>query len=398
METIQKWLDYDFSAGSVAALRKWTLAGTIFLVVFGVYDLLFDTGSGFYHQLSGWLSRHENPLAAFISDAHLPVLVWVLFAVLAVYISAFSLITFFLTEKRYGAPTFHRIFITHLLSNVVSTLLTLIFFSLIGVAAWLCGFDFSAGYDGIGHLYQLLSGAISHQVPTLTILPYPLALLLGMIMGGLPGYLAHWLGHQSRLVWYLNHRCHHTAEVMHPAGIGPFMFLPELFSNIPSALLGAVCSKLFYYEPLLADTFLLGFLNILIEKFNHSTAGYDIAFGFKPVRWLSAYFGGGVYHYMHHSAVPGHEVVNIGGGPFLFWDRVFGTYCAPTPEAPPVGLTGQPPIRLSPLAIVLSGWQQLWYEWQHNRDWRIRWRILFGGIYYKPPVTKDFLIVGEKQF
>jgi hypothetical protein len=35
------------------------------------------------------------------------------------------------------------------------------------------------------------------------------------------------------------------------------MFLPELFSNIPTALLSAAITKLFYYEPLLFETIFL---------------------------------------------------------------------------------------------------------------------------------------------
>jgi sterol desaturase/sphingolipid hydroxylase (fatty acid hydroxylase superfamily) len=174
------------------------------------------------------------------------------------------------------------------------------------------------------------------------------------------------------------------------------MFLPEFFSNLPSALLGAVCTKLFSYEPLIFDTIFLSFISILIEKFNHSTVFYDFAYSFKPVRWLSAYFGGGVYHYVHHSAAPGDEVVNVGGGPFLFWDRVFGTYRIPPAEKPPVGLTNNPEIRLNPFAIVISGWQQIGYELRMNKDWLTRFKIIFGDIYYKPPVTKDFLILGYK--
>jgi sterol desaturase/sphingolipid hydroxylase (fatty acid hydroxylase superfamily) len=253
------------------------------------------------------------------------------------------------------------------------------------------GFTFEDGKQLISQGYTKLSDFMKLHIPTITILPYPIALMLGIVMGALPGYFSHWLAHKSRFVWYLNHRCHHTAEIMHPAGVGVFFFLPEFFSNIPMALVAAAFTKLFYYEPLIAETVFLAMLYVVTEKFNHTSVFYTFAYRFKPLRWLSAYYGNGVYHYMHHTAKPGDEIVNVGGTPFLIWDRVFGTYRTPTPEKPAVGLTNQPRIKLSPFAIVLSGWQQMGYELWHNKSWRVRFKIIFGDIYYMPPVTKDYL-------
>jgi len=94
---------------------------------------------------------------------------------------------------------------------------------------------------------------------------------------------------------------------------------------------------------------------------------------------------------VHHSALPGDDAVNLSSGGFCIWDFVFGTFRTPYKERPPVGLTNNPSIRLNPLSLLLSGWQQLFYEWKHNKNWRIRLKIIFGDIWYKPPVTKDFL-------
>ncbi|MFN8321580.1 MAG: sterol desaturase family protein [Chitinophagales bacterium] len=386
-------LDYDFAKSSLRAIQIWSIAAITFLFIFGYYDLLFDTGSGLYHHLTTLIAEQKNPFQHYISAQQFKTYSYAAFALLVIYISGFAVISFFISVREHGKEKFYPIFLAHLLSNVVSTALTLSFFALLGLAAYVSGFTFNDGYDLIQHAYNGMSEFIKQYIPTITVLPYPLALLAGVIFGALPGYLSHWLGHQSRFVWYMNHRCHHTAEIMHPAGIGPFMFLPELFSNIPSALLGAVCTKLFYYEPLIFETVFLSFIGIVTEKFNHSSAFYDFAYSFKPLRWISAYFGNGTYHYMHHSALPGDEVVNIGSGPFLFWDRVFKTYRTPTIIKPPVGLTNCPTIKLSPFAIVLSGWQQIGYELRMNKDWLTRMKIIFGDIYYKPPVTKDFLIL-----
>jgi hypothetical protein len=115
------------------------------------------------------------------------------------------------------------------------------------------------------------------------------------------------------------------------------------------------------------------------------------------IRNITRLFGDlGVYHLVHHSAKPQDQTINLGGTPFMFWDRLFGTYRKPYAETPPVGLTNQPPIRWSPFRIIYSGIAQLIYEWKMNKDLLTRFKIIFGGIYYKPPVTKDFLVLKLK--
>ncbi len=139
-------------------------------------------------------------------------------------------------------------------------------------------------------------------------------------------------------------------------------------------------------------------LSHTVEAFNHSIVHYDFALRNPIIRNMSRIFGEfGVYHLMHHSAKPEDHTINLSGAPFCFWDRVFGTYRKPYDTAPPLGLTNQPDIIMNPLRITFSGIAQLWYEWKHNKDWSIRFKIIFGSIWYKPPVTKDFLVIGEKR-
>ena len=106
--------------------------------------------------------------------------------------------------------------------------------------------------------------------------------------------------------------------------------------------------------------------------------------------FLASFNGNGNYHYMHHSALPGHEVINVAGSCFYFWDRVFGTYVEPTKEIPPVGLTGSPELHMNPIRLALSGMTQIAYELKNNKDWRTRLKILVGDSDYFPPVSKDF--------
>jgi sterol desaturase/sphingolipid hydroxylase (fatty acid hydroxylase superfamily) len=383
--------NFDFAKADYKWVKPWVMLGVVFLFAFGWFDVTMDTGSALYHQLMQRVAKGDNPFATLITQDTFVQLSYAVLFILGFYITVFSVWSYIASQREYSKEKFSRIFIAHLLSNAVAMLVTLLFFSLLGLIAWAMGFTFEEGKQLISQGYTRLSEWMKLYIPTITLLPYPVALLLGVVMGALPGYFSHWLAHKSRFVWLMNHRCHHTAEIMHPAGVGAFMFLPELFSNIPTALLSAAITKLFYYEPLLFETIFLAVFYVLTEKFNHSTVFYDIAYRFRPLRWLSAYYGNGVYHYMHHTAIPGDEIVNVGGSPFLVWDRVFGTYRTPTAQKPPVGLTNQPTIKLNPFAIVLSGWQQIAYELWQNSSWRVRLKIIFGDIYYIPPVSKDFL-------
>ena len=391
LQKLKALWNFDFGSVEYRQIQPWVFLGMLFLFVFGWFDITMDTGSGLHQWINKELEQGHNPLKELLSNTQFVIFAQGLLLLLGIYITVFAVWSYFGSVRRYGKEKFAPIFIAHLLSNAFAMLLMAFVLIAIGLAAWAMGFTYMDGQNFISHSYQFLSNFVKEKVPTLIELPYLLALVLGLIMGSLPGYFGHWLAHQSRFVWLLNHRCHHTAELMHPAGIGPFFFFPEFFSNVPTAILSAVASKLFYYEPLVWESLGLAALHIFTEKFNHSTYFYDFAYRFKPVWWLSAYFGNGTFHYLHHSAIPGEETINLGGAPFLVWDRVFGTYRLPTAEKPPVGLTDQPPIKLSPFAIILSGWQQMAYELKHNKAWLTRFKIVFGDIYYMPPVSKDFL-------
>lgn len=130
------------------------------------------------------------------------------------------------------------------------------------------------------------------------------------------------------------------------------------------------------------------------EIFNHSIVHYNFAYNNFFVRNFSRLFGGhGVYHLVHHSAFEQDQNVNLGGGPLMIWDRLFGTYRKPYETAPPVGLTNMPEMKLNPFRIVLSGVAQMAYELNMNKNWMTRLKIVFGGVYYTPPISKDFLII-----
>ncbi|MBK7148632.1 MAG: sterol desaturase family protein [Bacteroidetes bacterium] len=300
--------------------------------------------------------------------------------------------SYYLSQQQLGADGFESLFwsgtTSFLVAAISSTLLLALWAGLarlLGVGVEWQGNPFSYSIAGI-------KSGVNAWVPTLwEVRSYWVALVFTVFLKELPGYVVHWLSHRSRLLWLVTHRSHHLWEYLYPTANAP-AFSFDFLLSLPSALVGVVVSKLIYTEPLVMEMILWHLAGYTFEIFNHSLAHYSFAFRNPIVRNAGRLFGGqGVYHLVHHSAYPQDQNVNFGGAPFLFWDRLFGTYRTPYASTPPVGLTHQPPIRHNPFRIIYNGLAQLFYEWKMNPDWRTRFCILFGGVYYQPPVTKDFL-------
>ncbi|MBK7184068.1 MAG: sterol desaturase family protein [Bacteroidetes bacterium] len=132
----------------------------------------------------------------------------------------------------------------------------------------------------------------------------------------------------------------------------------------------------------------------ILEISNHASTFYQPIKNNLVLNFISKIFVTGPYHVLHHSSYEEHAMANLGGN-IGIWDFVFGTYCELPEQVPPFGLTNQPALELSAMAIVFGGLQQLFYELKHNKDFKTRFNIIFGGIYYKPPITKDFLMIAD---
>ncbi len=237
-----------------------------------------------------------------------------------------------------------------------------------------------------------LVGWIEANVPTLIELPaLPWALLLSWTVYSFTGYFLHWLGHVSRFLWHVCHAPHHMPEFLHPLG-APLAFGFDFFLWLPKLVCTLVLTRLFASEPLWFEAGAVALVAYNLEIFNHATVHYDFCRRHRAVHFLAALFGGhGAYHYVHHSSAREHQTANLGGGLFLLWDRVFGTFVEPPLACPAVGLTGQPPLYRNPLRVVFGGVARIVYEWRANPDWRTRWLILFGPIDYMPPRTIDYV-------
>jgi sterol desaturase/sphingolipid hydroxylase (fatty acid hydroxylase superfamily) len=298
---------------------------------------------------------------------------------------------FTLYPKNRGKPYPLRKFFTFFLLNAVDVFLLYGMLMLCGAIAWLWFGKFHSGFD-IVRAMTIFSKSIVDRVPTLVVLPYPLPLFASMIVVDFFYYWFHRWGHTNRLWWLLWHRPHHmTDELVIPCTQPVFAAAPLfLLIAVPFQIGVGVLAKLFGHDTMVLESLILGVISATFAIYAHTSAYYEWFGKQKILMFLASFNGNGNYHYMHHSAIPGHEVINVSGGCFYFWDRVFGTYVKPTKEIPPVGLTGSPELYMNPLRLGLSGMAQIAYELKHNKAFKTRLKILFGSSEYFPPVSKDF--------
>ena len=290
-----------------------------------------------------------------------------------------------------GLP--RRQIVSFFLLTAVVSLMLYVGLAIAGAVSAAMGYDFFSGFSLVRH-YTIWSRAVVARVPTLVHLPYPLPLLASIALVDLFQYWFHRLGHTWRPFWLLWHRPHHMPPYLTIPTTQPVFAAFPLFVlvSVPFQIGVGVCAKLFYSESMIAEALLVRMIGQIALIGSHNTALYGTFWRSRPLRVLSAFFGEGPYHYMHHSALPGHSLINIGGPLFMLWDRVFGTYVAPTATPPPVGLGGSPRLHLNPLRLGLAGLLQLGYELRHNRGIITRLRVLFGSSNFVPAQTKDYAL------
>jgi len=385
---ISKLWRFDFSQFSY---KHFKYLVPVLMLGFGLYDTFLDTGQRFVNMSIKLLKDSGYYLNnSLLQDSELSYFFWTLIVFLCVYVTLFAFFCLKESIKNKGKKPFLSIFFPHFLTNIVDILFSSLLIYAIAVIAYVFTGQFNTDINLFEGLEQQLTSFYNNTIPTIVEMPYIVALFCTIVFMDLPLYILHWLTHKSRLLWYMVHRSHHTPEIMHPMGTGP-VFGFNVLLKLPRFLVTLAVSKFIYSEPLFFELLIYYYFNVLTEKFSHATPFYDFAFRNKLVRFLSAFYGHGVYHYLHHSAVEGEENINLAGAFFNFWDRVFGTYVKPRKEKPPVGLTNQPIILLNPFVLYFGGLMTIIYELKNN-SLRYWFKILFGTVDYKPPKTKDYLI------
>lgn len=322
-------------------------------------------------------------------------ILWLLLISMPIWNLAIEFTNLYWNGKKFGKKKHAAIYVSHFLINVLLAVVAFVFLScFVQIVYAITGEELL--YKNVVVDISAAYAAFTANIPTLVELPRPLVFVVVVLAIDLPIYVFHRLIHESRFLWYICHRSHHTPEILNPIGAGPVFGFNFLFLRFPMFLFALVLSKLMYVEPVLFELTIYLYLRVLLEKLNHCSSFYQICRENRFIYFLSSIVGCGTFHYTHHSAVKGQEAINLANELFCFWDRVFGTYVTPPLKKPPIGLTDQPDIKLNPFVLLFSGWQTIIYELAHNpaRDWH---KILFGHVSYEPANTKDYLIIGPPQ-
>jgi len=324
----------------------------------------------------------------------------VLCVVNVVFTAGIIFLGYWLYPRMLGKPFPITVLFTYLSLNAVCTVGIWSIHLLTAMTAPVFGYDFSTGLHAFSNLLITLR-EWAQQVPTLVDLPAWLAFLVLQMVGGFFHYWFHRLSHESRVLWLLFHRTHHmTPELIQPSTQAVFNAFPFfLFAAVPYVIIFSVIGKLVTSESLLVYLIVYKLLSAFANLFSHQSALYSWAQKKWWVRVLSTVTSEGVYHYLHHSAEPEHNnsrgnLVNIGGGLFFFWDRVFGTYRPVSDYKPRVGLQEIEPEQMStnPLRLAFAGVAQLAYELRHSRSIKEVFVILFGPSDYVPENSRDFVL------
>ncbi len=322
---------------------------------------------------------------------HAYVALTVLSGVYMTYASARSYID---QERVTGVLHDRRYVVFCILSNLSNLLLWLMSLSLSiwGISA-LYGLTMIEGVTAFSNFIV----ALITSTPHLFKLPYFLAIIVAYVLGGLFVYIDHYLCHKSRLLWLCAHRSHHISTILNTATVfeaNQAFPLGGVWTFAIKAIVGSIVIRLFTGQYLLLELSIFILITINLSIHNHIASTYEIVMKSRFWRFIMMAAGGhGPYHYVHHSSKLEHQAVNLGSGaPFLCWDRVFGSYVEPPMQRPSVGLTHEPDVLMSPGAYSFAGIVQIFYELKHNRNWKIRWQIIFGSVHYIPPISRNFLL------
>ncbi|HQQ64487.1 MAG TPA: sterol desaturase family protein [Pseudomonadales bacterium] len=395
---------------------RW--AATAYVIVFAVtYALLFPgflqyvaylgPGLGDDWSLGPFMAVFNGVRAYAGGDWLHPVLLgfMLLWAAYVMFTGTIIYISYSLYPRHVGKPFPVNMVFTYFFLTMICTAGLGLAYLLMGLLAPLAGYSVADGLQAFGSLLNHIRSWADHSVPTLVDMPAWLAFFMVNMVGGFFHYWFHRLSHERRALWLLFHRPHHmNPELIQSVNQPVFSPLPFFFvAAIPYVLVFSVISKLITSESIVAYLIVYKLFSTFANMWSHQTALYEWAQGKWIIRALSTITSEGVYHYLHHSAEKQHNnprgnLINIGGGLFFFWDRVFGTYVPVTEHRPRVGLQGieADAMTTNPLRLAFSGLAQMLYELKRNpwRDWPM---ILFGTTDYVPKHSKEYVLKASLQ-
>lgn len=179
-------------------------------------------------------------------------------------------------------------------------------------------------------------------------------------------YWMHRLEHEHRILW-ASHSVHHSSEDYNLTVSIRLSIIESSFEwifLIPMVLLG--------FSPFQA---IIGL--ILVAEFQTWIHTERIG----KLGWLDELFNTPSIHRVHHGSNKKYLDKNY-GGILIIWDKLFGTYQREE-EKVVYGLTKNIKTN-NPITINFIEYKNIWKDVKQCRNWKDRFRIIFGGLTWRP--------------
>ena len=194
---------------------------------------------------------------------------------------------------------------------------------------------------------------------------------LALLAADFTYYWMHRLEHQHRILW-ASHSVHHSSEDYNLT-VGFRLSIVEGFFEwaflIPMILIG--------FNPFQAIVAL-----VLVAQYQHWVHTERV----HKLGWLDEIFNTPSVHRVHHGSNRKYLDKNY-GGILMIWDKLFGTF-AREDEKVVYGLTRNIHTN-NPIKITFTEFGLIWRDVKQCRTWGDRFRIIFGGLSWRPDYFKS---------
>lgn len=231
-------------------------------------------------------------------------------------------------------------------------------------------------------LNQLLERTIVGSIGVIALMPFhyltPLSIpmngwtwALAILAADFTYYWMHRIEHEHRILW-ANHSVHHSSEdynltVAYRLSIIEPMI--EWIFLVPMILVG--------FTPFQAIVSL-----IFVAQFQSWIHTERIG----KLGWLDWLFNTPSVHRVHHGSNKKYLDKNY-GGITMIWDHLFGTY-QKEEEKVVYGLTKNINTN-NALKINFLEYKHIWDDVKKCKSWKDKWRIIFGGLTWRPAYFKN---------
>lgn len=186
-------------------------------------------------------------------------------------------------------------------------------------------------------------------------------------------YWMHRLEHEHRILW-ASHSVHHSSEDYNLTVAMRLSIVESLFEWIfllPMVLIG--------FAPFQAIVCL-----ILVAQYQSWIHTERII----KLGWLDEVFNTPSVHRVHHGSNRKYLDKNY-GGVLIVWDKLFGTFQREE-EKVVYGLTKNIHTN-NPITITFIEYKNIWRDVKRCRNWKDRFRIVFGNLIWRPDYFKQNL-------